>query len=333
MIRQVCILVFSVIPLISMGQKTISDWIDLEHNQNSGFNTISLFVQKNDKKILVEKIDLNNKGLILKKEEYCNFLYDPLDDIEREIYEYDNSDTLLKSRRYENENGDTLRLFEYSYQYDSTGRLISKGTVDFTYNDYECENYYHNDFGLVNKERINFYNEVKDSITYFIDWIYFYDKSGNRNRASFAPEGITEFERIYTYDSLNNLISYETEGIHQCGDDIDRYKITYNSDSEKILKEMWNASGENWACGFQYDKSGKLIKETKKTRCLKRKYRKNKSSEIPPPPPLYTQDMLEKNYTDEYMYDFVYDSKEKLIRVTEIFLKYNLKTDYIIEYE
>ena len=316
-----------------MGQKTISDWIDLEDYQSSGFNTIRLFILKNDKKILVEKIDLNNKGLILKKEEYCNFLYNPLDDIEREIYEYDNSDTLLISRRYENENGDTLRLYEYSYQYDSTGRLISKGTVDFTYKDYECENYYYNDFGLVDKERTNFYNEAKDSIRYFIDWIYLYDKSGNRIRASFAPEGIAEFERIYKYDSLNNLISYETEGIHECGDDIDRYKITYNSDSEKILKEIWNASGDNWAYGFQYDKSGKLIKETKKTRYLKPKYRSNKSSELPPPPPLYTQDMLEKNYTDEYEYKFVYDSMERLIRVTEIFLEYNLKTDYIIEYE
>jgi hypothetical protein len=333
MIRQVCIIVFSVIPLISMGQKTISDWIDLNHYQSSGFNSIRLFVQKNDKKILVEKIDLNNKGLILKKEEFCNFLYDPLDDIEREIYEYDNSDTLLISRWYENENGDTLRLFEYSYQYDSVGRLISKGTVDFTYKDYECENYYYNDFGVVNKERINFYNETKDSIRHFIDWIYLYDKSGNRIQASFAPDGITEFEKIYKYDSLNNLISYETEGIHQCGDDIDRYKITYDSDSRMTLKELWNASGDNWAFAYEYDKLGKLIGEVKKSRYVKRKYRNNRGSELPPPPPMYTQKMLEKKYTDEYDYKFYYDSQERLIKVSETFLKYKLKTDYLIEYE
>ncbi|GET24786.1 hypothetical protein NT017_11150 [Prolixibacter sp. NT017] len=316
-----------------MGQKTISDWINFADFKNTEIKTIKLFVLKNDKKILVEKIDLNNKGLVLRKVEYCNFLYDPLDDIEKEIFEYDISDTLLISRRYENENGDTLRLFKYTYDFDSIGRLSSKGTEDFTYNEFEREKYSYNDLGLISKERINFYNTSKDSIRHFIDWDYLYDKSGNRVKVTFAPNGIAEFERIYKYDSLNNLTNYETEGIHQCGDDIDRYKITYNSDSKKILKEIWNASGDNWAYGYEYDKSGKLIGEVRKSRNVKRKYRKNKGSELPPPPPMYTQKMLEKNYTNEYKYKFYYDSKERLIKVSETFLKYNLMTDYLIEYK
>ena len=48
---------------------------------------------------------------------------------------------------------------------------------------------------------------------------------------------------------------------------------------------------------------------------------------------MYTQNMLEKKYTDVCVYKFSYDSKALLIRVSEIFIKYNLKTDYIIEYE
>jgi hypothetical protein len=43
--------------------------------------------------------------------------------------------------------------------------------------------------------------------------------------------------------------------------------------------------------------------------------------------------MLEKKNTDEYEYNFFYDSKERLIRVSETFLKYNFKTVYLIEYE
>lgn len=333
MIRKICILIFSVIPLLTMGQKTISDWINIEDFKNVEFKTIKLFVLKNDKKILVEKISLNNKGLILSKDEYCNFIYAPLDNIEREIYEYDTSDTLLISRRYENENGDTLRHFKYTYEFDSIGRLSSKGTEDFTYSEFERENYFYNDLGLISKERVNFYNTSKDSIRHFIDWDYLYDKSGNRVKVTFAPNGIAEFERIYKYDSLNNLTSYETEVIHQCGDDIDRYKITYNSDSKMTLKEIWNASGDNWASGYEYDKLGKLIGEVKKSRYVKRKFRKNKGSELPPPPPMYTPKMLEKKYTDEYDYKFYYDSKKRLIKVSETFLKYKLKTDYLIEYE
>ena len=333
MIRKIWILIFAAIPLLSMGQKTISDWIELNELKPTEFKAINLFVQKKDEKILVEKIHFNNNCLILKKVEYCNFLYEPLDSIEIEIYEYDNSDTLLISRRFENENGDTLRLFKYTYEYDSAGRLLSKGTEDVTFKEYELEQYFYNEFGLINKERINFYNEARDSISYFIDWDFSYDKFGNRVKESFAPGGVAEFERIYKFDSLNNLTSYETEGIHQCGYDIDRYKITYNSDSKKFLKEIWNASGDNWAFGYAYDESGKLIKEVKKSRYIKRKYLKNKGSELPPPPPMYTQNMLEKKYTDEYEYIFFYDSKARLIRVSETFIKYKLKTDYLIEYE
>ncbi|MBN1184593.1 MAG: hypothetical protein JXB49_20030 [Bacteroidales bacterium] len=333
MIRKIWILIFTAIPLLSMGQKTISDWIELNDLKHPEFKAINLFVQKEDKKILVEKIELNNKCLILRKAEYCNFLYEPLDSIEREIYEYDNSDTLLISRRFENENGDTLRLFKYNYEYDSIGRLLCKGIEDVTFNEYEIEQYFYNEFGLINKLRINFYNETRDSISYFIDWDFSYDKFGNRVKESFVPEGVAEFERIYEFDSLNNLTSYETEGIHQCGYDIDRYRIEYNSDSQKILKEIWNASGDNWAYDYVYDQSGKLIKEVKKSRYLKRKYRKNKGSEFPPPPQMINKNMLEPKYTDEYDYKFFYDSKARLIRVSETFLKYNLKTDYLIEYE
>lgn len=333
MIRTVCILIFSVIPLLSMGQKTISDWINLDDFQNAEFKSIKLFILKKDNKILVEKIDLNNKGLILRRAEYCDFLYEPLDSIEREIFEYDDSDTLLISRRFESENGDTSRLFKYSYDYDSIGRLVSKGTEDLTYNEFEREEYYYNDFGLISKKRINFYYETSDTISYFIDRDYLYDQSGNRVKESFAPREIVEFERINTYDSSNNLTSYETVGIHQCGDDIDRFKITYNSESQKILKEIWNASGDNWAYGYEYDKSGKLMKEIKKSRYVKRKYLKNKGSEIPIPPPMYTQNMLKKKYTDVFEYKFNYNSNERLNRVTEIFLRYDSKTEYLIEYE
>ena len=332
-IRRILILILALIPLLSTGQRTISDCIHLDELQNGKIKTISLFIIKNDNKTLVEKIDLNGEGLILKKTNYCNFLYTPLDSIEIEIFEYDYSDTLLISHRYENENGDTLRRFGYTYEFDSEGILLKKGIEDFKYNDFEQEQYFFNESGLLIKERSNFYNDTKDTIRHYIDWIYKYDKSGNCINKSFAPTGIIEFERVYEYSAFNKVTNYKTIGIHQGGHDIDRYTITYNSDSQKILEEIWNASGENWAFSYKYDKTGKLIGETKKTRYVKRKFRRKKASELPPPPPFYTQDMLEKKYTDEYKYNYFYDSEEKLSKVTETFVKFKLKTDYIIEYK
>jgi hypothetical protein len=329
--KRLLILILISIAAIAKGQYSILDWIDIKTSQNEGISQISLYINENDKKILVEKMDLNSKGLVIKNIKYCNFLYKPLDSIEQELFEYDQSDTLLTSRMYKNENGDTLIFFKYTYEFDSTGKMLSKGTENITFNNFECEKYTYNDSGLIIQERTNFYNESKDIIRNFITIAYRYDKYDNLIDESFISDSIVEFERIYKYDSLNNLISYKTQGAHQCGDDIDRDIITYNSKSLPIQKEFWNASGENWGFDYTYDDNGNLIKKI-----TKMKYAKNQAGERNdslPPPPYYTQDMLEDNYTDVYEYNFIYNSKNKLITVIETSLDDNFKREFSIEYE
>lgn len=314
------------------GQKSITDLIEVEQLNKQNITEVNLHVIKGYQKTLVEKIELNNKHRIKKLIRYCDFLYKPLDEIDVTVYKYDKTNTLLIGRTYLHENGDTIRQFKYSYIRDSLGILIKKGIKEYPENDYEEEVYQYDELGHLIKTQFDSYNKRRDSIWHSAAWVYNYHNN-NLTHESFMIDGQISFERIYGYDSRGNLSTFNTKGQHQCGDDISRYKISYNSNDLPILKEYWNASGENWAKEFKYNKNNKIIQKIIKTRYPKHSGENKNGFKIPPPPPFYTQDMLEENYSKDYEYNYIYDLKGRLIKVLEIFRDYKTGDEYILEYK
>lgn len=331
---RICFIIFFCInAYFSNGQYCISDLLNIKEINTKGIDEIQLFKIKDFKKILVESIELNSKGYITKKTKYCDFSYGLLDNIEITIYDFDKTDTLLIGRRYENERGDTLSFIKYSYKLNTFGKVEQKGIEDLTDNKYEEEIYSYNSKGLLIENKSLSYNYLRDSIQYIFVRKYEYDKSSHLIREILIDSNLTEFERIYTYNSLGKLINHQTSGIHQCGYDIDRYKINYNSDLQPVLKEYWNASGENWAFEYQYNKSGFLNRKITKMRYPKEIEKDIASTkDVLPPPPFYTQNMLDDEYTDESVIDYIYDNG-RLIKVKETSFKFDIKDEYVFEYK
>ena len=316
------------------GQQNIEEWIKFNDKIYDGVNVIKLYKESDNKKILVQSVDFNEKGKIIKESVFCNFLYDPLNEIEFTQYEYDSGDTLLISRKILDNQGDIINGENYSYDYNKKGQLIQKGITDITDNEFQKEVYTFNDKGLVSNFKIEFYNQTRDTVLFYFYRKYEYDESSNLIKESFVNDSIIELEEIYNYDSLGNVTSFTTKGIHECGDDIDRYKIKYNAKSAPTLEEYWNASGENWAFEFVYDNLDRLEKKIRKTRYPIKKESEISENSIPPPPPFYTQEMLEKNYTNEIEQSFSYDMNNRLIKVVKKYLWLDdFSETYLIEYE
>ena len=316
------------------GQQSIKEWIKYNDKVYDRVNVIKLYRESDNKKILVQSVDFNEKGRIIKESIFCNFLYDPLDEIKLTQYEYDSGDTLLISRKILDNQGDIINGENYSYDYNEKGQLTQKGITDITDNEFQKEVYTFNDKGLVSNFKIEFYNQTRDTVLFYFYRKYEYDESSNLIKETFVNDSIIELEEIYNYDSLGNITAFTTKGIHECGDDIDRYKINYSSKSKPTLEEYWNANGENWAFEFAYDKQDRLEKKIRKTRYPIKKENEINDDSAPPPPPFYTQEMLEKNYTNEIEQSFSYDMNNRLIKVVKKYLWLDdFSETYLIEYE
>jgi len=318
----------------SFGQEVISDWLKFDSININGIRTISLFhINSNNEKTLVERNRYNLKGQIIENIVFVDFTDEPLDTVYKYLYFFAGDSITLLERRlintYSNKITDQI-IYTYSYV---DNKVFTKTIYNISSQDLEKESYYYDSYGkLVRQidEQILFYGDSSD---YKANWIYEYDLNGYLIKKTYVQDS-SYFAFTYSNDSHGNILSYNFEGTHNCGDDIDRYLILYNEKSLPILKEIWNAMGENWAYKYIYDENNKLLKVQILRKFLKHKRsKKYEGDEPPPPPPMYTNKDFKNRYQKDYEYHCYYDEYDRLARIVESQFTFKFSETYLFEYE
>jgi len=318
------------------GQETISDWIDFDSTNINGVHKVLLYHIDNYRNdtVLVEENKYNQKGQIVKNTVYVDFTYEPLDSICTYLYQYFEDSISLKERSLVNfDNTKVYDIISYEYTY-SGGKISSKTIHNVTSDDLEKESYYYDQNGKLISQIDECLLFLGDSSDYKGYWIFKYDLKENLVRKSYISDSTEKFAFSYSFDSLNNKISYKFIGIHEGGHDIDRYTIKYNNRNLKSFKESFNARGECWAQKYFYDIDNKLIKILTLRKYLKHKhYKKNKGEGPPPPPPVRNPNDYKKRYQKDFEYNCFYDSNGRLFKVTEKQFRFRYQETYIFKYE
>lgn len=328
-------LIFCIISSYVYSQTSISDYLDVSTLRNQNIKGINLFSINGAEKILIERNEFNNKGMITREVVYCNTLDDPTDEIEITCYKYDESDTLMIGQSYGIKKEDKIDLVYsnlFSYVFDNNHQILKRRTVDSVDNDIEEETYFYNERGQISEKKTDFYNVAGDTIRFYFINKYKYNNSSQLIKDIFISD-INNYERQYSYDTLGNTLTYKYKGQHTDNYDLDQYSLKYNNLSKPIFKEVSFASGEKVAYKYSYDKRGSLLSVLVRRNSLRNAYFKihSKNDDTIPPPP--SEIDYERNYYKDFKYYFSYDLKGHIVKVTVKYFRHKLRKTYILEYE
>lgn len=318
------------------GQETISDWIDFDSTNIKGIHSVLLYYIDNDRNdtILIEGNEYNIKGQILKNTTYVDLTHELIDSMCTYLYQYFEDGISLKERKLVNfDSSKVYDLISYEYTY-SGGKISSKTIHNVTDNDLEKENYYYNQNGKLISQIDEDILFLGDSSNYKAFWVFKYDHNENLIRKSYIRDSTEEFAFSYTYDSLNNKISYKFIGRQNCGDNLDRYTIKYNNKNLKCFKESFNAMGESWVQKYSYDNDNQLISILTLRKYPKHKhYKKSNGEDPPPPPPFRNPNDFRNRYQKDFEYKFFYNKNGKLFKIIKKQYRFRYQETYIFKYE
>jgi hypothetical protein len=276
--------------------------------ENVKVKRIYKLITKGEKALLKEEF-YDTFGNIIKEIEYeKDYFSDNQTPTVLEFF-YDKKGENLIAKKYGYLDGEVFRHEFYENKYNDKGQLIEEKITDSIDNNIDIDYHSYNEFGLKDTSRSPLFYDGKlhwnDSYTLFE-----YDENKHLKKKIYQNYS-RPFEKHYQHDKDGNLLKFEGHGMFQCGEDIAKRTYKYNKNNQIVLEEIWNATGENWAYEYVY-KKGILISKTYQERLLI-------ETDVhigfePPPPPHYSQNDLQKDYTKMNITYYYYNDKQQQIK-------------------